>query len=101
MCLGFEFRDRLGMACVRFQAKSELALIPKLMEVYKGRRALAMNFQEHEAKEGKPTKGEWHGRAYRHGQTVPMFWFGKSVSFYLHGGRCLNVWLGIRLKEIA
>ena len=57
MCLGFELRDRLGMACVRFQAKSELALIPKLMEVYKGRRALAMNFQEHEAKEGKLTKG--------------------------------------------
>ena len=71
------------------------------MEVCKGRRTLAMNFQEHEAKEGKPTKGEWHGRAYRHGQTVPMFWFGKSVSFYLHGGRCLNVWLGIRLKEIV
>ena len=42
-----------------------------------------MNFQEHEAKEGKPTKGEWHGRAYRHGQTVPMFWFGKNRELLL------------------
>ena len=42
---------------------SELALLPKLMEVYKGSRTLAMSFQEHKGKKSKLTKGEWHGRA--------------------------------------
>ena len=67
LCLRFGFRDELGKTCGRFQAKSELALIPKLMEVCKGGRTLAIDFQEHEAKEENFTAQRWHGRAPRHG----------------------------------
>ena len=51
LCFSLEFRDELGMACDRFQAKIELALIPKLMEGFKGKKSQAMNFQEPKAKE--------------------------------------------------
>lgn len=62
----------VGGTCGRFQANIELGLIPKLMEVCKGKEPPSYDHPRTQGKEGKPTTQRWHRRAPRHGYAMPL-----------------------------
>jgi len=55
------------------------------MYITRDERTQATNHQKHVANKGNLTKYEWHGRAYRHGQAVPICCHTRLELFIFHG----------------